>query len=234
MIRRPPRSTLFPYTTLFRSRYSDPCAGCSAGKPGPGFRDWWAHHAAAPRCDRHEMVEDKPPQGAGSIRNDLRRGATPAGPVPGSPTRPGRRFPSQSDPGFGLQDREQIPDVQIAVEFRLLFVGQRAGLAPLGQAPHLFAVDFPEPDRQQILGDSRRQRLALCLQQPRPNGGFAIGTEQLRTHEWSSSSLLNPRWARKEQAHLKAPLWPPRSPGTAILRGYTCAGSRASGGRFGP
>src|SRR2546423_3134394 len=25
MIRRPPRSTLFPYTTLFRSR---PCAGC--------------------------------------------------------------------------------------------------------------------------------------------------------------------------------------------------------------
>src|SRR2546430_6461722 len=27
MIRRPPRSTLFPYTTLFRSR-SSPCASC--------------------------------------------------------------------------------------------------------------------------------------------------------------------------------------------------------------
>src|SRR5260221_5247358 len=26
MIRRPPRSTLFPYTTLFRSRVADPCA----------------------------------------------------------------------------------------------------------------------------------------------------------------------------------------------------------------
>src|SRR3989442_6952668 len=26
MIRRPPRSTLFPYTTLFRSRISAPCA----------------------------------------------------------------------------------------------------------------------------------------------------------------------------------------------------------------
>src|SRR5260221_9746141 len=37
MIRRPPRSTLFPYTTLFRS---PPCARrtrprCSGGAPGP-------------------------------------------------------------------------------------------------------------------------------------------------------------------------------------------------------
>src|SRR5215204_6912647 len=31
MIRRPPRSTLFPYTTLFRSR-------CAAGRPGPPGR----------------------------------------------------------------------------------------------------------------------------------------------------------------------------------------------------
>src|SRR3712207_7934460 len=29
MIRRPPRSTLFPYTTLFRSAYSDPPSKCS-------------------------------------------------------------------------------------------------------------------------------------------------------------------------------------------------------------
>src|ERR1019366_10591824 len=28
MIRRPPRSTLFPYTTLFRSPYGDPHASC--------------------------------------------------------------------------------------------------------------------------------------------------------------------------------------------------------------
>src|SRR2546429_5698445 len=27
MIRRPPRSTLFPYTTLFRSAFNTPCAG---------------------------------------------------------------------------------------------------------------------------------------------------------------------------------------------------------------
>src|SRR5436190_3847892 len=32
MIRRPPRSTLFPYTTLFRS-YSPPCATCPFGGP---------------------------------------------------------------------------------------------------------------------------------------------------------------------------------------------------------
>src|SRR2546430_10790505 len=28
MIRRPPRSTLFPYTTLFRSHHSGPITGC--------------------------------------------------------------------------------------------------------------------------------------------------------------------------------------------------------------
>src|SRR5712664_4292435 len=38
MIRRPPRSTLFPYTTLFRSRSRRPsprgCAPCGRGSPG--------------------------------------------------------------------------------------------------------------------------------------------------------------------------------------------------------
>src|SRR5438552_12945160 len=40
MIRRPPRSTLFPYTTLFRS---DPRTGRGSG-PSPG---------AGPQCQRH-------------------------------------------------------------------------------------------------------------------------------------------------------------------------------------
>src|SRR2546430_13619497 len=31
MIRRPPRSTLFPYTTLFRSIPDGNCAGCAPG-----------------------------------------------------------------------------------------------------------------------------------------------------------------------------------------------------------
>src|SRR3712207_7404064 len=32
MIRRPPRSTLFPYTTLFRSAFGDPAAGLAWGR----------------------------------------------------------------------------------------------------------------------------------------------------------------------------------------------------------
>src|SRR2546429_4438828 len=34
MIRRPPRSTLFPYTTLFRSTVQGPCEGALDGKKG--------------------------------------------------------------------------------------------------------------------------------------------------------------------------------------------------------
>src|SRR3974377_1152851 len=37
MIRRPPRSTLFPYTTLFRSR---PQRGRGGTRAGPGCREW--------------------------------------------------------------------------------------------------------------------------------------------------------------------------------------------------
>src|SRR3712207_7793287 len=36
MIRRPPRSTLFPYTTLFRSRDRHPLAGGAAPRVGRG------------------------------------------------------------------------------------------------------------------------------------------------------------------------------------------------------
>src|SRR2546422_6885706 len=41
MIRRPPRSTLFPYTTLFRSRKHELEAGVGIDKPAnePGTRD---------------------------------------------------------------------------------------------------------------------------------------------------------------------------------------------------
>src|SRR2546430_17610109 len=35
MIRRPPRSTLFPYTTLFRSAITPPMIGCTSGAPLP-------------------------------------------------------------------------------------------------------------------------------------------------------------------------------------------------------
>src|SRR5260370_4720662 len=48
MIRRPPRSTLFPYTTLFRS----PRSGCAAARhrpPAPGG----AHAPVAARSEEH-------------------------------------------------------------------------------------------------------------------------------------------------------------------------------------
>src|SRR2546425_5294630 len=40
MIRRPPRSTLFPYTTLFRSQARDPCSRCGwrGAEPAVGTR----------------------------------------------------------------------------------------------------------------------------------------------------------------------------------------------------
>src|SRR6267378_2671862 len=38
MIRRPPRSTLFPYTTLFRSRRRSACRSSSPGGSRPGCR----------------------------------------------------------------------------------------------------------------------------------------------------------------------------------------------------
>src|SRR6266496_5060460 len=44
MIRRPPRSTLFPYTTLFRSRAKGAWTGRGVGRP-PG--------AAGPRSEEH-------------------------------------------------------------------------------------------------------------------------------------------------------------------------------------
>src|SRR6266853_2334426 len=46
MIRRPPRSTLFPYTTLFRSRHERPCEGCSDV-------DWRQQLPPEPRSEEH-------------------------------------------------------------------------------------------------------------------------------------------------------------------------------------
>src|SRR6202043_4000738 len=47
MVRRPPRSTLFPYTTLFRSRRRS-CPPCV---PARRCRHWWRRHR--PRSEEH-------------------------------------------------------------------------------------------------------------------------------------------------------------------------------------
>src|SRR5438034_7179461 len=49
MIRRPPRSTLFPYTTLFRSR----------GRFELGYRDAHAHHDFRAAVGRSDTAADR-------------------------------------------------------------------------------------------------------------------------------------------------------------------------------
>src|SRR2546430_6564608 len=56
MIRRPPRSTLFPYTTLFRS--CDPGGDCGAGACG---RDVVGAQHAAPLPVRSTLPSSLPP-----------------------------------------------------------------------------------------------------------------------------------------------------------------------------
>src|SRR5437016_8807271 len=53
MIRRPPRSTLFPYTTLFRSAGRG-CVLCRPGLRGPGFGSFEFAGAARRRHRRSE------------------------------------------------------------------------------------------------------------------------------------------------------------------------------------
>src|SRR5256886_7048874 len=50
MIRRPPRSTLFPYTTLFRSRAARPGSSRRSGRRGAGA----SGHRSADRVVRSE------------------------------------------------------------------------------------------------------------------------------------------------------------------------------------
>src|SRR2546426_8827795 len=58
MIRRPPRSTLFPYTTLFRSRHV-PHRDRALGRDGDGLLLRGLHHAQ-PAADRERRAgQDK-------------------------------------------------------------------------------------------------------------------------------------------------------------------------------
>src|SRR2546422_7050016 len=122
MIRRPPRSTLFPYTTLFRSRpLSD---GVRVGRPGPSpgrarrveARDP-AESAARPRADQ--------PLARALHRGAQEPGATPA-PRPGAPGGGGQR-------ARPLQPRTRVPPeglLQRGAEGIPAGAGARRGPAP--------------------------------------------------------------------------------------------------------
>src|SRR3712207_8596547 len=72
MIRRPPRSTLFPYTTLFRSLRGlgrrGRCRGEGAGLPQLA----WPHARRSQRAARKGWPFDREAAGAGSDRKSTR------------------------------------------------------------------------------------------------------------------------------------------------------------------
>src|SRR2546428_13851943 len=103
MIRRPPRSTLFPYTTLFRSRADLALPGDHQQKPRP--------HSPGTHGSRRGRRFRAPIRGscAGSRRRRVGGGRDVAGfvsegPPPGgppvSPPRPGPPPPPLSSPPF--------------------------------------------------------------------------------------------------------------------------------------
>src|SRR3712207_7297519 len=60
MIRRPPRSTLFPYTTLFRSEAAVPgdVVHAAGGQPAERRREQQDHHQAGP-VGRHAVRQER-------------------------------------------------------------------------------------------------------------------------------------------------------------------------------
>src|SRR5258708_22053700 len=65
MIRRPPRSTLFPYTTLFRSMFAGPSAPASVGfriAPVTTTGTWavWRSARRNPRSEEHTSELQSP------------------------------------------------------------------------------------------------------------------------------------------------------------------------------
>src|SRR3712207_7279858 len=69
MIRRPPRSTLFPYTTLFRSCSTCPCCSCS----GRSRRGSGRAHEPPVGLRRRDRVHLRLARGVHGRRGDRRR-----------------------------------------------------------------------------------------------------------------------------------------------------------------
>src|SRR5256885_13284408 len=77
MIRRPPRSTLFPYTTLFRSVARRQRAGPAAGRPATDARQ-----LARGSRDGRRLGRVRPVRGEGGHRGGGPSGFPPAPPPP--------------------------------------------------------------------------------------------------------------------------------------------------------
>src|SRR6266496_5486233 len=94
MIRRPPRSTLFPYTTLFRSRRGRARSPTATGRPGPaGSAGSYEPPGLQP--------PEQPREGHQHAEEPDRRQRHP--PVPAEPDEPG-------DDQVGDDDQQPDPD----------------------------------------------------------------------------------------------------------------------------
>src|SRR5256886_15410194 len=127
MIRRPPRSTLFPYTTLFRSRARD--RGREAEPPAwprraaAGEGEGSTAHPAAPRQDER-----------GAVESDALR-AVPYDPLVavGIPLRPLRR----------------VGDVEAEVEHQLDDAGSLLRVDFVGRIAHLVIIGVGAVEEEQ-------------------------------------------------------------------------------------
>jgi len=98
---------------------------------------------------------------------------------------------TEGKPGFGLNHREQVTDMQVAVEFGALLVGQFAGLRPFGQLAHAIDVAIRESDREQVLRSFRQQLASRVLHKPRPDPRLPVRVEHLRVHLCHFQSTAN-------------------------------------------
>src|SRR3712207_8670447 len=71
MIRRPPRSTLFPYTTLFRS-WTEGAGACRARAREGARRVRRGRPAALPQRPPQRRAGSRPPAGGGGARGAFR------------------------------------------------------------------------------------------------------------------------------------------------------------------
>src|SRR2546430_17713468 len=106
MIRRPPRSTLFPYTTLFRSRPWAPLQGSPGDLPSLLRRPDLCRDRRGGRCERNRGARACPPRLAENSR----------------PARPGLCRPG----GASMSG----PDLEIEERLRRLEPAFRDGIEP--------------------------------------------------------------------------------------------------------
>src|SRR2546425_5130966 len=216
MIRRPPRSTLFPYTTLFRSR--DDRAGWGhlllRGQrlPGPD-----AGVRAAPRRRRHRHAIQRPARGQRGRRRDWRRASGERQSPPAS--RPNRdplrdrlgRHHGAVPGGGQLRPRGGASGAGRHFQHRLHVHGADAGAAP-GASPgareYRGAVQHgdPGPESRQRRDGGHSGSVHQCL--------LVVGAELGRSGRDGAGAALPRREPVAEQQALRE-----RASGPARTRG---------------